>query len=307
MNSVINFSPDLRLSIDRDPCRDDVFDSSVKESDLFPVLEKYFSKQGYRVQGEVCGCDLVALKGDNILIVELKKAFNVKLLYQAVRRLAITPDVYVAVMRPAAKQKMSYWQMLKSLSRRLQIGLLLVDAGRVSVLAEPGPFQGKSSAKKKSQLLKEFNGRKISKNVGGVTGEKINTAYLENAVNISVILSKNKILSAPRLRELGTNEKTYSVLYHNYYGWFQREGDGEYSLKPGKAAQIKKTHPEIWEYYRKLAAKGKDAAKSKKAAAKRKAVAKKTGKTAKKKAVSKKKSAGLAAKKKKRAGRGRSS
>lgn len=265
----------------------------MKESDLFPPLEAYLVAQGYRVQGEVCGCDLVALRGEDLLVVEMKVAFNVKLLYQAVRRLAITPAVYVAFPRPAARQKMSFWQMVKSLARRLEIGVLLVEGGRVNELVAPAAFTGRASARKKDQVLKEFHGRRASKNVGGVTREKINTAYLENAVNIGVLLERAGKLNAKTLREMGTNEKTYAVLYHNHYGWFERESQGYYRLKRGKAGEIRKAHPEIWSFYEREARKKTTAARAttKPAPAKKKPV---TGKqaAARKKAPAKKKAGG---------------
>jgi hypothetical protein len=33
---------------------------NVLESDLYPVVEKYFTAAGFAVKGEVCGCELVA-------------------------------------------------------------------------------------------------------------------------------------------------------------------------------------------------------------------------------------------------------
>ncbi len=236
----------------------------MKESDLYPPIARLFEDQGFRVQGEVCGCDLVAVrdqdnaKDPEIAIVELKQSFNVKLLYQAVRRLGVTPRVYVAFFRPQTRQKMSYWQMVKSLARRLHLGVLIVKAQEVQILIEPGPFQGKTSNKQKRKVLNEFHGRRVSKNQGGVTRTKINTAYLENAVYISVLLQKHRRLTAVQLRALGTADKTHAILYRNVYGWFERKADagkGVYGLKSRQAAKIKKAHPEIWTYYEKLAKK----------------------------------------------------
>lgn len=224
----------------------------MKESDLYEPLALRFQKQGYKVQGEVCGCDIVAVKGDDIIVVELKKVFNVKLLYQAVRRLAITPTVYIAIFRPEAKQKMSFWQMIKSLARRLNIGVFVLDGETINVLVEPAPFSARPAAKQRQKVLKEFHGRKISENAGGVTGTKLNTAYLENAIYISVLLKKHRQLTAAQLQEFGTNEKTYNTLYRNVYGWFARKDKGVYALKPRVSVQIKKKHPKIWEYYSNL-------------------------------------------------------
>jgi hypothetical protein len=40
------------------------------ESDLYPVAARYFEERGFTVKGEVCGCDLVAVKGEEIIIAE---------------------------------------------------------------------------------------------------------------------------------------------------------------------------------------------------------------------------------------------
>jgi len=200
------------------------------------------------------GCDLVAVKGDEIIIAELKKTFNIKLLYQAVRRLAITPRVYAVIFKPHGRQKMSFWQMTKSLSRRLHIGLLMVDGNNIQSLAEPGFFSGKSSAVQKRRLLKEFHGRRVSENVGGVTGVKLQTAYLESAIHISVLLKKHKTLKPTEIVAYGVDAKAQKILSHNYYGWFEKTSRGVYCLKRGKARVIAAENPTIWAFYEKLVA-----------------------------------------------------
>lgn len=226
--------------------------SSESEADLYPIIAKYFSAQGYTVKGEVCGCDLVAVKDDSIVIAELKKTFNIKLLYQAVRRLAITDQVYAVIFKPKGRQKMSFWQMIKSLSRRLNIGLLVVDGDEIMVIASPGDFTGKSSARNKNKLLKEFHGRRVSENTGGVTGVKLQTAYLESAIHISVLLKKHKALQPAELVVHGASEKARLILYHNHYDWFEKTARGVYRLKTGKARVIAKENPKIWQYYEEL-------------------------------------------------------
>lgn len=225
----------------------------TSEAQLYAPLAAFFTAQGFSVKGEVCGADLVAVKGETIVIAELKISFNIKLLYQAVRRLQITPLVYAAIFYPPRRQKMSYWQMMKSLCRRLNIGMLMVRGDRVEVFAEPAPFQSKVTARHKNKLLKEFHGRRVSENTGGVTGVKLNTAYLESAVHISVLLHQHKILPAKELVALGTTEKTHSILYANHYGWFSRASVGKYKLKTGVVRQIKRQHEKIWLYYSNLA------------------------------------------------------
>lgn len=235
--------------------------SELKEEDLYYYLETYFESQGYKVQGEVCGCDLVALRDDDLIIVELKKAFNVKLLYQGVRRLAATKKVYIAFFKPQARQKMSFWTMVKSLARRLQLGVIVVEPGTqvkdknsdnslIKVLVEPSPFLARPAALLRKKILKEFNGRKISKNAGGVQGQKINTAYLESAVQIATLLYKASQMTAVELKSLGAPENAYNILYNNHYGWFEKKEKGYYGLKKNASREIQKKHPEIWNYYR---------------------------------------------------------
>lgn len=219
------------------------------ESDLYPVVARYFEEQGFIVKGEVCGCDLVAVNGDAIVVAELKITFNIKLLYQAVRRLAISDRVYAVIFKPKTRQKMSYWQMMKSLCRRLHVGLLVIDGNDVLVIAEPGPFVSKATSKQRSKVMREFNGRRISQNTGGVTGKKLQTAYLEAAIQISVFLKKHKKLKTTELVALGCSERAAKILYHNHYGWFQKIGRGEYKLKSGKATAIAKENQAIWQYY----------------------------------------------------------
>lgn len=229
-----------------------VTSSNPVEADIYPVVARHLEAQGFQVKGEVCGCDLVAVKGDEIVVAELKITFNIKLLYQAVRRLMITPIVYAVIFKPKTRQKMSYWQMMKSLCRRLNIGLLVVDGDKVLTIAEPGPFAGKVLPRQKGKVLREFNGRKVAQNVGGITGQKLQTAYLEAAIHISVLLKKHRELKTTELVEMGASERASKILYHNHYGWFQKTGRGQYRLKAGASRTIAAQNPEIWGYYEKL-------------------------------------------------------
>ena len=54
----------------------------MKENQLFPPLKTYLEGQGYRVHSEVKNCDLVARKGDEMLIVETKLRLSLQLLLQ---------------------------------------------------------------------------------------------------------------------------------------------------------------------------------------------------------------------------------
>ena len=74
--------------------------SRMNETDLYRPVHDYLVEQGYAVQGEVRKCDVAAVKGDELVIVELKLRLNAEVLAQAAMRQQITDSVYVAVPRP---------------------------------------------------------------------------------------------------------------------------------------------------------------------------------------------------------------
>jgi len=57
-----------------------------KEEDLYDPLRKWLVNNGYEVQAEVQSCDVVAIKDDEMTIIELKKSFNLQLVYQCMER-----------------------------------------------------------------------------------------------------------------------------------------------------------------------------------------------------------------------------
>jgi hypothetical protein len=64
------------------------------ESDLNAPVKALLEGQGYSVKGEVRGCDVVAVRGDDPpVIVELKRTFGIALVLQAVDRLALSDAV----------------------------------------------------------------------------------------------------------------------------------------------------------------------------------------------------------------------
>lgn len=82
----------------------------IFEKDLFKPIHDYFEKLGYEVHGEVSGCDITAKKGDELIIIELKRNLSVELLVQAVKRQRITGLVYVAVPKPAHNMFSKKWK-----------------------------------------------------------------------------------------------------------------------------------------------------------------------------------------------------
>ena len=70
------------------------------ETSLYRPVKRYLETLGFTAEGEVCGCDLVALRGDEppiVVIGELKLSFSLDLVLQAVDRTAACDEVWLAV------------------------------------------------------------------------------------------------------------------------------------------------------------------------------------------------------------------
>jgi hypothetical protein len=205
----------------------------LAESDLHRPISAYLAAQGYTVRSEVAGCDITAAKNDELIVVELKRRFSTALLIQATRRQRITDSVYVALPRPKWSRT---WQGIMHLLKRLELGLILVSFGgkrpAVEVVFHPLPFQRKQRKRARRAVLREMASRSYDLNEGGSTRRKLVTAYRENAVQIACYLDLLGPLSPRRLRALGTGPKTQSILYSNFYGWFDRIAPGVYALRP---------------------------------------------------------------------------
>ncbi len=84
------------------------------EADMYEPIRNYFVAQGYDVFGEVKHCDLTAIKGEELIIVEFKRNLSVELLIQATKRQRYTDFVYMAIPKPKYKlfRKMARYMLL---------------------------------------------------------------------------------------------------------------------------------------------------------------------------------------------------
>lgn len=227
----------------------------IKEKDLFPPLKNYFEKLNFQVDGEVKNCDLVAKKDNHLIIVELKKNFQLKLIYQAIDRQSITEYVYVALPRPPKGQHTKQWKNMIKLLKRLELGLITValdsPINTVEVILEPSQSVAWKNRKKKESLNKEFTNRTLKDTIGGTNKEKILTAYREKSLEIACVLSViDKPISLKYLREIGINKEYTSVLSGNPYNWFERVSKGVYTLsEDGKNLLISKEYEKVISYY----------------------------------------------------------
>lgn len=221
---------------------------------MYRPLHDYLVKQGYMVRGEVRNCDIAAVKGEDLVVVEMKRSPNVQLLAQAAERQKIAESVYVAVPRPANKRR---WNAdsrgVQHLLRRLELGLILVSTTRgrppVEVVFHPVPYDRRRRRNGRRAVIEEIERRSADFNQGGSCRRKIATAYRESAIHIACALEQRGPMSPKALRALGTGEKTLSILYRNVYGWFDRVDRGLYALNAAGLAGLEQ-FPGLTECYR---------------------------------------------------------
>lgn len=212
----------------------------MRETDLYGPVRCFLEGQGYSVRGEVGPCDVVAVRDDMVLAVELKLVLNLRLILQAVDRLGFTDGVYIAVPGTAGCWKSDRRGVLKLL-RMLGIGLLLVDpsSGAVQPELDPCRYEPRSNRKRRGRLLREHAALTGDPNQGGCSRRRgVMTFYRRKAVSAALFLrEKGPARACTVAAALGIPD-TRSILYRNVYGWFERRERGVYCLSPRGLSEV---------------------------------------------------------------------
>jgi hypothetical protein len=208
----------------------------MRETDLYLPVKRLLEAQGYTVKGEVGHCDVVAVRGDDPpVIVEMKSAFSLKLISQALRRQSVTDAVYIAIPTPAWKSR----QDVLALCRRLGLGLISIGPRKVETELDPAPYQPRKVARRKAALLREFHRRAGDPSPGGSTRQPVVTAYRQDALRCARLLSIEGASPVARIRAGTGVERAARMLQDDVYGWFSRESRGIYGLsEKGRRALI---------------------------------------------------------------------
>lgn len=205
----------------------------MKETNLYQPVKSYLEDSGFVVKAEINQADIVAVKGDYIIIVELKLSISLKLIYQAIERQKIANKVYVCLPKSVLNLRKSNVKQFVLLLKRLDIGLIGVKADTAEVLVETFGFDFNKSVssnhKKKAKLLKEFTLRKNTVTLGG-TNAKVFTHYKEKAVIILTYLNDFGPKSPKEIMAYTGITDSYSILRKNYYHWFINPKRGVYMI-----------------------------------------------------------------------------
>jgi hypothetical protein len=196
---------------------------------------------GYRVKGEIGGCDLVALRGDDppiVVIGELKLTFNLELVLQAVDRAAACDEVWLAARVSLRGKGRESDARFRNLCRRLGFGMLgVAQNGEVSILISPDAPNPRRDPKRRSRLVSEHKRRVGDPAVGGGSRAPIMTAYRQQALICAAMLAGGPL----RPRDLKARAPDAAkILLGNVYGWFVRASRGVYALAPSGVEALKR-------------------------------------------------------------------
>jgi hypothetical protein len=218
------------------------------ETALYLPVKRFLEKLGFTVKGEVGGCDLVGLSGDDppiVVIGELKLTFNLELMLQAVDRAGACDEVWLAARMSARGKGRESDTRYRNLCRRLGFGMLGVTGnGQVEVIVKPATTAPRRNPKKRSRLVAEHNRRRGDPTAGGSTRSPIMTAYRQQALACASALA----LGPRKLRELRPDiPDAPKILQHNVYGWFDRAERGVYVLTDAGRAALKRWPQQLME------------------------------------------------------------
>ena len=216
------------------------------ETALYLPVKRFLETLGFQAKGEIGGCDVVALKGDDppvVVICELKQAFNLELLMQAVDRAGACDEIWIAAKLSVRGKGRESDARYRNLCRRLGFGMLgVTDRGDVEVLVPPPTAAPRRNPKQRSRLVSEHQRRKGDPVLGGSTRAPIMTAYRQQALACAVVLAAGP----QRVRDLRPLiPDAPKILQHNVYGWFDRTERGIYRLTDAGRAALRRWPQDI--------------------------------------------------------------
>ncbi|MCA6107331.1 DUF2161 domain-containing phosphodiesterase [Bradyrhizobium cenepequi] len=211
------------------------------ETSLYLPVKRFLEKLGFTVKGEIGGCDVVALSGDDppiVVVGELKLTFNLELILQAVDRAGACDEIWIAAKLSTRGKGREGDARYRNLCRRLGFGMLgVTSAGEVEVLVKPPTTAPRRDPKKRSRLVAEHNRRKGDPVMGGSTRAPIMTAYRQQALACALALADGP----RRVRDLRVDiPDAGKILLHNVYGWFNRAERGIYVLTDAGRTALKR-------------------------------------------------------------------
>ncbi len=212
-----------------------------REQDLYPPVKSLLERQGYTVKGEVGAADVVAMRhGEEPVIVELKLRFSLALFHQAIARLKVTDQVYIAVCKPKGRTARRALRDNLAMCRRLGLGLITVRPdGKAEVHCDPGPYAPRKIKAKAARLLREFDRLEGDPNAGGATRHGIVTAYRQDALKCAAHLAEHGATKGADVADATGVPGATRLMRDNHYGWFDKVEKGVYALSDAGSEGLK--------------------------------------------------------------------
>lgn len=214
----------------------------LRETDLYQPIKAFLERQGYSVKSEISNCDVVAVRGDDdLVIIELKTTFTLPLVFQGIRRQSMTDHVYLAFGVQRGRPDVTVWRRhyrdILKLCRMLGLGLITVHIsadGRsiIEVHLDPAPYRPRKNKRRRATLLREFQRRVGDPNEGGTSKRPIVTAYRQDALKCAWFLDRSGPTRAVIVKSETGIYRAPRILQRDVYGWFQRIERGTYALTP---------------------------------------------------------------------------
>lgn len=107
----------------------------MRESELYPAVRDWLAARGYEIHVELFGCDIVCVKNELITAVELKSAFNEKLVRQLHARKKWADFIIGAT--PSRRDRPQRLDFRNGLMQREGFGLLSVYDDGADLTIEP--------------------------------------------------------------------------------------------------------------------------------------------------------------------------
>jgi hypothetical protein len=209
--------------------------TKLRETDLYPPIKSFLEAQGYVVKSEVGAVDVMAVRGgEPPVVIELKLAFSLTLFHQAVARLPVSEEVYIAVEHRTGKRFARSVKQNIKLARRLGLGMMTVrlSDGLVQVHCDPGPYAPRKSKKRQAMLLREFARRVGDPNSGGQGRQGLVTTYRQDALKLALYLFEAGASRGADVARATDVAAATRMMRDNHYGWFEKIETGVYGLTP---------------------------------------------------------------------------
>jgi hypothetical protein len=204
----------------------------LKESELYEPMKQYFLEQGAKVHAEVRGNDMVVIQDELYFGIELKKTFNLELVFQLLRRRGLFHGQYgvIEVKKGTFHNKTQALMLLSALGFGLYGVEFLKNKPKVMLLLQCSKREDSIFFKGKTRLrmISEISSRFIEYGDGGVNTGGALSSYRQRALYALWLIQKKSSVSPKDLNLSFSSQSAGSLLQDNFYGWFLRKQRGCY-------------------------------------------------------------------------------